>query len=252
MKRPLVIPALLVAALAASPCYALTLEPIAGSTPQSTDVGAIFPVPLGVIVRADDGSPAAGVPVTFEIPFPLEGQGFGFFWPGDGSSSSNVLTVNSDATGLALPPEVFGANAGDFPMTASAADAAPAQFALTALAAMPWHVEVAGGDHQITTVGSPFAEPWSVRVLDENHQPVPFAGVQFVISRADGPGGTFAPGPDVAIADANGIATAPLLTANDVVGAGQGFAIAFIGHDKPHRAVAGMFEFTIQPAFAAH
>ncbi len=90
-----------------------TITPVAGSTPQSAEVGTAFAVPLAVEVYDAAGNPVQGVRVIFKAPR---------HGPGGTFDDGTVVTVVTDANGLAVAP-LFVANdtAGSYTVTARAA-----------------------------------------------------------------------------------------------------------------------------------
>src|SRR4051812_12124994 len=91
---------------------AITIEPVAGGTPQATRINAFFPVDIAAIVRDDSGAPMAGVPVEFS-------------WTGDGSFAfidwNSTLPVTTGDDGVATPPNgVLAAAAGHMTLMATA------------------------------------------------------------------------------------------------------------------------------------
>ncbi len=78
-------------------------------------------------------------------------------------------------------------------------------------------ITATGGTPQSTTVGTPFATPLQVTVLDAGANPVPFAVVRFVAPSQAGASCVFPDG-RVAIADAAGVATVAV-AANGTAGA---------------------------------
>ena len=208
-----------VASLAAS---AISLEPIAGSTPQSARPNTFFPNPIGVIVRDDAGAPLSGVPVTYSF---LEGHPWVVAANVAADPTGLSVTLVSGPDGIAAPPEGFFAGAlfGGMVLTATApfTPEPRAQFFLQVLGSPPASVELVSGSNQIAQVGTLYREPVAVRVLDAAGLPVPSAAVEFAaLDLTPGqPGGSWNGTTDLIVrADASGIATAPLLRASEFAG----------------------------------
>ncbi|MEO6565081.1 MAG: hypothetical protein ABIO63_03515, partial [Casimicrobiaceae bacterium] len=97
----------------------ISITPQAG-TPQSTALNSVFGVTLKVIVKAADGSPMVGLPVTFTL-------------PGAGASATlaGAATVITDASGVATATTLTAnATMGSYNATATAG-LATTTFALT-------------------------------------------------------------------------------------------------------------------------
>jgi hypothetical protein len=80
-------------------------------------------------------------------------------------------------------------------------------------------LQVTAGSPQLAKVGTAFADPLEVEVVDNGGCPVPYADVVFSTPGA-GPSANFAGGlgADTVTTNTQGIATAPTLTANDISG----------------------------------
>ncbi|HUL94894.1 MAG TPA: hypothetical protein VLT89_02725 [Usitatibacter sp.] len=206
---------LLALALSAPACEALAevvLTPLPGSTPQTTRPYAGTPLAIGVRAT-EDGVPVSGLPVTFEPS--------GSFVV---SASSSRITVNTDASGIAMLPApglTAGPTAGTYSWFATASDAS-ARFDLTVAGGFPYSVSVMSGAGQGVAAGQRLARPLSARVVGSDGLPVPYALVQFCFPDPSTPS-VSVPGTTVyyATADANGLATSPVLTANSVMGTNQ-------------------------------
>jgi len=181
-------------------------------TPQSVAINTPFPSPFVVLVKDTHGNPVPGATVTFTAP--ANGA--------SGSFVNNAFTALTNTSGVATSA-VFRANltAGSYVVAATVPGAAaPANFALTNVAGTVASLAIAGGNSQNTAVGTPFAQPLSVIAKDGGGNPVPNVTVTFAVV-ISGAGATFAGGSgSAAVAtNASGIATSPVLTANDVAGA---------------------------------
>jgi hypothetical protein len=80
-------------------------------------------------------------------------------------------------------------------------------------------IQVTAGSPQLAKVGTAFADPLEATVVDTGGCPVPFADVVFS-TPGTGPSATFAGGlgADTVTTNSQGLATAPVLTANDISG----------------------------------
>ena len=104
-----------------------TLTPGVGAS-QSTPAGTRFPVRLAVKVADAHGNPVAGALVTFSAP--VRGPR-GRFVSALGGARSRAARVRSNAAGVAVaPPFAANADEGGYIVRATAAQAAPAAFAL--------------------------------------------------------------------------------------------------------------------------
>lgn len=171
-------------------------------TPQSATVGTAFPWPLTVRLRGAAGAPQAGETVTFTVP---------------SSGASAVLaasTVVTDTNGLAVAPATANGEVGSYTVTASAGSytasfalantAVPAAAGLTAINGTPQSVQV----------GTAFAQPLRVRLLDVNNAPMAGVSVGFAAPAAGASATLSAP---AVLTDANGEA-ATTATANGTAG----------------------------------
>jgi hypothetical protein len=83
----------------------------------------------------------------------------------------------------------------------------------------PASIVPASGDNQAAVLGATFNTPLAVTVFNANGHPVQGVSVTFT-APAGGAGGTFAGGGNsfTVVSDANGLATAPAFTANEIAG----------------------------------
>ncbi|MBX2991692.1 MAG: Ig-like domain-containing protein [Bacteroidetes bacterium] len=196
--------------------YALTNTPgpprqitATAGTPQSTQIATAFPVNFQATVRDTFGNLLSGVIVTFTAP---SSGPSGTFAGGVNTSTTNVSGVATAA--------VFSANiiAGSYQLTATAPGiTTPAGFALTNLPGAPTSVTATAGTPQSAQVGTAFATNLTALVRDGASNPVPGILVTFK-KPATGASGTFAGGIDTVRTDANGVAVAPVFTANLIAG----------------------------------
>jgi len=188
----------------------LTLTPLPGSTPQTAHPNAQFGAPIGVVATNQAGAPVPGLPVTFERSNPP-------IW----------VTVSTDAHGIATipaPGPVALSVYGTYTWPAVAPNAAPVNFTFTVAGTLPAIISVVSGSNQVAAAGAILAHPFVVLVTDANGAPIPFMAVTF-----QGPSdlGTFNGSSEVqVVADANGIATSPPVTASTRLGTERILAIA--------------------------
>jgi hypothetical protein len=209
---------------------------LTAGTPQTATLGSAFASDLQVAFANSDGCPlttsVAGIPVTFSAP-PAGASGV------FSASGSNVVTVGSDASGMA-PAPTFTANelAGSYTVTASSAygsisfsltnaeAGAPSPCGATAstsLADKPAKLTVGVGATQSTPTGTRFPIHLAVTVTDAEKSPLPGVLVTFV-APSRGPSGAFTVRSGGAHtsrsrrvevrSDACGVALAPAFTAN--------------------------------------
>ncbi len=203
--------------------YALTNNPgparqivATAGTPQSTQISTAFPVNFKATVRDTFGNPLNNVLVRFTRP--SSGPSGTFF--------NNVDSAFTDTSGTATAA-VFVANpiAGSYQVTAATpGPSAPAVFNLTNTPGPPAQVTATEGTPQSTQVGTPFATRFKAQVKDVANNVIPNVLVTFK-KPASGPSGTFAGGIDTVRTDANGVATAPVFTANLIAGSYQDSAV---------------------------
>jgi hypothetical protein len=178
-------------------------------TPQTATVKTAFATNLAATVTDAFGNPVAGVTVTFTAP--ASGAG--------GTFAGGVNTATTNAQGVATAP-VFTANttAGSYTVTAKAGTVTTNPgFALTNLAGAPTSIKASSGTPQTATVNTAFAQQFAATVTDAFGNPVAGATVTFN-APASGASGTFAGGVNTAQTSSQGIATAPVFTANGTVG----------------------------------
>ena len=182
-----------------------------GGTPQSTTVTASFPTLLQATVRDSSNQPVSGITVTFTAP---SGGPSGRF---SGSATASAVT---DSNGVAIAP-VFTANsqAGAYSVTATVpGNFSIGGFNLTNNPGPAAAITAAGGTPQSATVNTAFGTMLLATVKDAGNNPISGATVTFT-APATGASGTFS---GIATANAvtasNGVATAPLFTANNQSG----------------------------------
>jgi hypothetical protein len=186
------------------------MTPIAGGN-QNCPVGLPYGARLQTLVTDSAGNPVANVPVTFTAPI------------GGASGTFDALaTVPTNALGFATAP-AFTANqvAGVFLVLAMIPGANNLVFRLTNTL-LPTAITTAAGTPQQAMVGTAFNTPLQVKVTAAGKTPVSGITVVFAVS-SSGPGATFT-GPTAVLTNAQGVATAPQLTANTIAGTYAVFA----------------------------
>ncbi len=180
-----------------------------GGTPQTAKVKTAFATNLAATVKDAFGNAVAGATVTFNAP----GSG------ASGTFAGGVDTASTDTQGVATAP-TFTANAktGSYAVTATvAAITSNPGFALTNLAGVAASITATGGTPQTTTINTAFSKRLAATVKDAFGNPV--AGVNVTFNApGSGASGTFAGGVNTDKTNANGVATAPVFTANGTVG----------------------------------
>lgn len=186
---------------------------VSGSDQQAA-VGTAFADPLVVLVDDQYGNPVPGVAVTFAV---QASDGATATFATGGSSVSVATTASGEA---ASPTLTAGSTAGAFTVVAQVQGAAePAVFDLTDVPGPPATVTAGVGASQQADLGTAFAIPLAVTVVDADHNPVPGVVVTFTAPASE-PTGTFASGgTSVQVTtDSDGIAVAPTFTAGDQPG----------------------------------
>lgn len=199
---------------------------VGGGTPQSASISQQFASTFSVTVTdSSSKSVGANLPVSFTAP-----SGNGTFIDSD----TNVSTVLTNANGVATSaPYVAGASAASpYTVVASTVDGDSATVSFTvANTIVPATITAsAGTTPQSATAGTPFAVPLQVTIVDGSTTPVPvanalvtFAAPAFTLDTNNVPStasGTFAGGSVTTTVwtDSNGVATAPVFTANTLAG----------------------------------
>jgi Bacterial Ig-like domain (group 3) len=191
------------------------ITPIAGNG-QTAVVGTPFAQQLEVAVTNATGAAVGGESVTFMAP--ASGASGTF------TGGTDSITVTTDSNGIALAPIFTADNStGSYTVTASVAGQSPsATFTETNVAAStttPLTILPVSGDGQSTAINTSFGQLLEVQVEDSSFFPVGGASVTFT-APASGASGTFANGSDSVTVTTgfNGIAMAPVLTANGTAG----------------------------------
>jgi len=218
-------------------------------TPQSAAINTQFATALQATVKDSFNNPVSGVSVTFLAPASGASGTFSISAPpaagtagvatppaftsgtkrakGRDSSSnprgasatfSGSAIVATDPTGVAIAP-AFTANSvtGGYTVTVSAAGVkVPASFSLTNNPGAPFSITATGGGSQSAPIGSPFPSRLQVTVRDVGGNVVPNAQVTFGVP-ASGPSASFQ-GPTIVPTNSSGVATSPVLVANNTEG----------------------------------
>ncbi|WP_421693946.1 beta strand repeat-containing protein [Aestuariivirga sp.] len=187
---------------------------VIGGSAQSTLINTVFGSALQTKVTDTLGNAASGITVTFTLP---NSGASGTF----GSGAAISVTAVTDASGLATSPTIK-ANTKSGTYFAQAAVAGvnqPAVFTLTNRPGSAVSISIVQGSPQFAVVGSSYATPLIVLVKDAYGNPVPNAPVTFLApmagSTAKFPGGA---NKVIITTDANGMATAPAIVANNIRG----------------------------------
>jgi len=188
-----------------------------GGAGQVAKVGESFSSPLEAEVVDTGGCPVANADVIFIAPT----SGASGVFPG----GDTTVTIATGTNGVASAP-TFTANSvsGSYSVTATV-DSGSSQYTATfqltnttvgAVSAL----NVSSGNDQSAHIGSSFASPLAVSVVDAYGDPVTGTPVAFTVVTDDGAGASFAGGGSTATVDTNasGIATSPALTAGSTVG----------------------------------
>lgn len=197
-----------------------TIAPSTGSN-QSATVFHQYAQPLQALVTDSSNAPIAGAHVTFSIIQGSTGASGTFL-----GATQAVVTTN--ASGVATSPPLT-ANGMPGRFTAAAAAEGLSSTATYALDnhADTWKLSLIKGGSQSTTIHTPFSTAIAVRLVDAGEQPIEGEAVTFTLgapndSATPAPiaGAIFNGGTTQATmnTDANGIATSPGFTANDVSG----------------------------------
>jgi hypothetical protein len=207
--------------LTATTAFAVTIEALPGTTPQSTQISAFFPVEMGVVVRDDFGQPLAGEPVHF-----LLSDVMSTF-----VNAGGVMDMVTDANGIAIPSMHIALNNGTSFMQATTPGATqPVIFDITVTGEVPSAMALLSGQSQTVHVNTQFSQRIVAQVFTPNRKAVPYAAVEFYLRPDAVPSGVFESGSNWVIvkADANGVAMAPDIVANGIVGQEYGLAIAMV------------------------
>src|SRR6266571_4327311 len=194
-------------------------------TPQSATINTAFVTQLQATVKDAGNNPVSGATVTFTVP--ASGA--------SGTFAGGVNTALTNVQGVATAA-IFTANGtagGPYTVTATVTGVAtPANFSLTNLAGPPASITVTAGTPQSANVNTTFAAQLQATVKDAGNNPVNGVTVTFT-APASGASGTFAGGVNTATTNAQGVATAPIFTANSIAGGPYTVAASVSGVATP-------------------
>jgi uncharacterized repeat protein (TIGR01451 family) len=202
------------------PVTPATLSPVSGSG-QSAQVNTAFAAALVVKVLDAQGAPVSGLVVHFQLPAMGASAVF--------TSGGQIADAVTNDQGLATSPALTAnGTVGSYQASASVEGLTPVSFALANQSAGPPPVgppaslHLLSGAGQSAQVGTAFAAPIEVQVLDASGQPVPSASVKIEFA-ASGASATFPGGQNsvTLTTDSLGTAASPAFTANSVPGAHQ-------------------------------
>lgn len=185
------------------------IQAVAGVS-QSAPEATTFPQQIEAQLLDSSGLPVAGVAVTFAAPSSGASAAF------NGSSSVTVVT---DANGLALAPmATANTHSGSYVVVASTAGASSVAFGLTNTPVAPFRIAATAGTPQSALVNSSFTQSLQATVTDAYANPVGGVAVTFT-TPSTGASATFNGATTATVTTgANGIAVAPVLTANGLTG----------------------------------
>jgi hypothetical protein len=189
---------------------AASVSVLSGSE-QSVSIGKAYAKPLEALVLDSFGNPVGGATVTFTAPNTGASGLFG---------KKSTITAVTNASGIAIA-SAFTANAstGDFNVIAAVVGVGtPASFDLTNLSSAPAKAKAFAGTPQSAAVDQAFGS--ALQVLVTNAQGKAVSGVWVTFSEpVSGASGNFNGTGSVSVqTNANGIATAPTLSANAMAG----------------------------------
>jgi hypothetical protein len=181
---------------------------------QSAKVGTQFGLPLTVTLFDAYGDPVPDETVDFTV---ITTSGASATFVGGGSSAS----AQTDESGVATTPLLMaGSSVGSYTVTASASGvSSTATFTLKNVSSSPYAITAGAGASQVTELGTDFAVPLAVTVTDDEGNDVSGASVTFSAPTSGASGVWAGHGATVVVTtDADGVATAPDLSANDTAG----------------------------------
>jgi len=167
-----------------------TLTKVSGDG-RGGQVGAQLAEPFVVSVLDQNGSPLAGVAVTFSVT--------------TGGGEMSATTVTTDANGRARSTLMLGSDPGTNTVSATVEGLEPATFTATAIEQTPHSLTKVSGDGQEGLAGLALAAPFVVSVLDEGGETIAGVAVSFSVIAGEGILSS-----TTATTDANGHATTTL------------------------------------------
>jgi len=185
---------------------------VTAGSPQSAVINTAYATALQVRLTDAFSNPIAGATIVFILP---GGGASGTF-----TGFAGNATVTTDSNGLATAP-TFTANgsSGGFAVQAETQSGAlQATFSLSNVADpnAPANFFIVAGSPQSTQINTPFATALQMKVTNISSTPLSGVSVSFSVP-GSGASGTFT-GSTTVLTGANGIATAPPLTANGITG----------------------------------
>lgn len=187
---------------------------------QHTTVGTAFGSALQATVTDASNNPVSGVTVTFTATAATSGAS---------ATLSNGGSATTGANGKASVTATANMHAGGYRVTASAGGVgSPVTFTLTNDPGAPTTLTAnAGTTPQSATVNTTFTVPLAVTLTDQDGNPISGVTVTFT-APASGASGRFTGSGNSVTAPTNaqGVATAPSITANSTAG---GYAVAASG-----------------------
>jgi hypothetical protein len=183
----------------------------------SATVGNAFSSQPSAKVVDSSGNPVAGVPITFTVSGGPNGAGATF------SGGGTTTAADTDSRGVASPAALTANTiAGSYTVTAAAVVAAPtadlqAAVPLTNVAGFAASITPTLGNGEAAAVATAFA-PLQVTVTDAFGNPIPGASVTFTATAGAGGASATIAGSGTATTNAQGIATAPTVTAGHTAG----------------------------------
>ncbi len=180
---------------------------VSGGSGQSAQVTTAFANPLAATVTDANNNPVPNATVTFTAPAQT-GPSVTF--------AGGVITATTNAQGVATSAAITANTkaGGPYNVVASSGTATTANFALTNNPGPAAKIAASGGSGQSVLVNTAFANPLAATVTDANGNPVANATVTFTAPAQTGPSVVFAGGVNTATTNAQGVATAPAITAN--------------------------------------
>jgi len=137
---------------------------------QTAAAGTMLPTPIVVRVRATDGSPVAGVPVSFAVQL--------------GNGTVTPATVMSDANGEVQTRWMLGGHQHAHELLTSVPGVDPVT--LTATGIIPSELLVAQGNNQSAKAGAALPVQIVLRIVGANNTPIPGIPVTLVVTAGGG------------------------------------------------------------------
>jgi hypothetical protein len=214
---------------------------------QNAVISTKFGSPLIALVSTN-GTPVAGVTVTFSAPLPpTKTSPTGAFGSASGNNSASATT---DATGTATSPDFYANGfSGTYVVIASAVGTqSTAQFSMFNTL-QPQGIAVSGGTPQSTSVGQQFNSQLSVTVTNGGTSVGQGLPVTFANASSDGTFADSGTNTTVAITNASGVATAaPFVAGATATGANGQYTVTATTIDNDPNSASFTLSNTIVPA----